>query len=93
MIFDLDLKGSYQKLNLPGVLLAIDILNEKGYKISDKNIRDGLATVSTSTGLMGRWQKLQEKPLIICDTGHNVDGITQVLEQLKMGLKEINSIW
>jgi len=78
----LDLRGSYQKLNLPGVLLALDILKDKGYKISDEQIRKGLATTSASTGLMGRWQKLQDKPLIICDTGHNVDGITQVLGQL-----------
>lgn len=78
----LDLKGIYQKYNLPGVLVAIDILNEKGYHISEKHMREGLAVTSTSTGLMGRWQKIGEKPLIICDTGHNVDGITQVVEQL-----------
>jgi len=84
----LDLRGSYQKLNLPGVLFALDILKTKGYNISEKNIREGLSVSSTSTGLMGRWQKLQEKPLVICDTGHNVDGITQVLEQLKRVKRE-----
>jgi len=78
----LDLNGFYQKYNLPGVLLALDILIEKGYKISDNHIREGLASTSISTGLLGRWQKLHDKPLIICDTGHNVDGITQVLEQI-----------
>ncbi len=79
---NLDLNGIYQKYNLPGVLLAFDILNEKGYDISEKQIREGLAITSSSTGLLGRWQRLQEKPLIICDTGHNVDGITKVLAQL-----------
>ncbi len=80
----LDLKGVYQKYNLPGVLLAIDILRDKGYQISDKQLRDGLAITSSSTGLLGRWQRLQDKPLIICDTGHNVDGITNVLNQLSV---------
>jgi len=84
----LDLRGSYQKLNILGVMLAFDILKEKGYNISDKNIREGLQTASLSTGLMGRWQKLQEKPLIICDTGHNVDGITQITEQLSKVKRE-----
>lgn len=32
---------------------------------------------------MGRWQRLSEKPLIIADTGHNEDGILQVVENLK----------
>ena len=78
----IDLNGSYQKYNLPGVLLAIDILREKGYQISEKQLRDGLTCASASTGLLGRWQKLQDKPLIICDTGHNVDGINHVLLQI-----------
>ena len=32
---------------------------------------------------MGRWQKLQDAPTLICDTGHNVGGITYIVEQLK----------
>lgn len=78
----LDLHGSYQRLNLPAVLLAVDILNEKGFTIEEDKIRAGLAVTSASTGLLGRWQKLNDKPLTICDTGHNVDGITQVLNQI-----------
>ncbi|MHC1705456.1 MAG: folylpolyglutamate synthase/dihydrofolate synthase family protein [Tenuifilaceae bacterium] len=77
-----DLNGVYQKYNLPGVLFAIDILREKGFHLTGKQIKEGLAITSISTGLMGRWQKLQDKPLIICDTGHNIDGITQVVDQI-----------
>ncbi|RPH33671.1 MAG: bifunctional folylpolyglutamate synthase/dihydrofolate synthase [Bacteroidales bacterium] len=80
----LDLNGVYQKYNLPGVILAIDILNQKGYHISEKQLRDGLSITSASTGLLGRWQRLQDKPLIICDTGHNVGGIAHVLTQLNV---------
>lgn len=35
------------------------------------------------TGLQGRWQKLRNSPTIICDTGHNVAGISYIVEQLK----------
>lgn len=80
---DLDLQGSYQKMNIAGVINAVEILNQKGFSISESQMREGLACASSSTGLLGRWQRLQENPTIICDTGHNVDGITQVLEQLK----------
>lgn len=85
---NLDLLGDYQKKNILGVIASIDILKEKGFNISENHIREGLASASTSTGLMGRWQKLQEKPLIICDTGHNVDGITQVLSQISKVKKD-----
>ena len=79
----LDLCGSYQKFNIAGVLQSVDILNENSFAIDEEQIREGLATAAASTGLIGRWQKLQNNPLIICDTGHNVDGITLVMEQLK----------
>ena len=46
-------------------------------------MRSGFARVVELTGLMGRWQKLQESPTLICDTGHNVGGITYITEQLK----------
>jgi len=84
----LDLLGLYQKKNILGVIVSIDILKERGFNISENHIRKGLASASTSTGLMGRWQKLQDKPLIICDTGHNVDGITQVLSQISKVKKD-----
>jgi dihydrofolate synthase/folylpolyglutamate synthase len=80
--WDLDLMGSYQKYNLAGVLASIDILNKIGLSISKNNVAVGLKSVQKSTGLMGRWQKLQDSPKVFCDTGHNVDGITQVLEQI-----------
>ncbi|MDQ3292097.1 MAG: bifunctional folylpolyglutamate synthase/dihydrofolate synthase, partial [Bacteroidota bacterium] len=55
----------------------------KGFTISEQDLLDGVAHVHSLTGFKGRWQILQEKPLIICDTGHNVDGIQQVISQLE----------
>jgi dihydrofolate synthase / folylpolyglutamate synthase len=31
---------------------------------------------------LGRWQIVGHNPLIVCDTGHNEDGIRQVVAQL-----------
>jgi len=83
---ELDLAGIYQKYNLPGVLQALVLLHEKGYHITHTSLRRGLANAKTLTGLKGRWQVLQKSPLIVCDTGHNEDGIKQILKQLE-GLK------
>ncbi len=79
----LDLTGTYQQFNLPGVLQTISVLQDKGYQIPDEAIRKGLASTKTLTGLKGRWQILNSKPLTICDTGHNIDGIKQILQQLQ----------
>jgi len=79
----LDLLGSYQASNLPGILEAIRQLNEIGWSISDQSIHKGLQAVKSSTGLMGRWQLLSTNPRIICDTGHNEDGIKEVMGMLK----------
>lgn len=79
---ELDLLGNYQKNNLPGILQAVEILKEKGYKISDADIAKGLSQVIKNTGLKGRWQILGSSPWIICDTGHNEDGIKYILNQI-----------
>jgi dihydrofolate synthase/folylpolyglutamate synthase len=42
----------------------------------------GFEQVVTNTGIRGRWEILQEKPLCICDTGHNQAGLRMVTEQL-----------
>ncbi|MEJ8802429.1 bifunctional folylpolyglutamate synthase/dihydrofolate synthase [Pontibacter sp. H249] len=80
---ELDLTGSYQKYNLPGVLQVLALLQEKGYSIPEEALRAGLAKAKSITGLKGRWQKLNDSPLTICDTGHNEDGIKQILQQLE----------
>lgn len=80
---EIDLLGNYQRDNIPGVLKSIEILSGKGFLLSNEALMEGFRNVQTLTGLMGRWQKLSENPLIYCDTGHNVDGIKYVVEQLR----------
>ncbi|MHB1278392.1 MAG: bifunctional folylpolyglutamate synthase/dihydrofolate synthase, partial [Bacteroidia bacterium] len=79
----LDLMGKYQVANLPGVLEALYQLNSKGFPCDEESIIKGLSHVQSATGLMGRWQQLSEKPRVICDTGHNEDGIREVVRMLE----------
>ena len=78
-----ELQGLYQLKNTRTILTALPLLKEAGYRIDERSVRSGFARVCELTGLMGRWQKLQESPTLICDTGHNVGGITYIVEQLK----------
>mgnify|MGYP002630441445 CR=1 FL=1 len=78
-----DLKGDYQIHNIKTVLQSIAILKTKGFSISEENIKNGLQKVVENTGLLGRWQTLKEQPKVICDTGHNKEGLYYVFKQLK----------
>ena len=78
-----ELKGIYQEKNKRTLLTALPLLKEVGYRIDEECVREGFAHVVELTGLMGRWQKLHDHPTLICDTGHNIGGITYVVEQLR----------
>lgn len=75
------LMGNYQQKNLTTAICALDLLREK-FNLSDDDIREGISKVISNTHLMGRWQIINEAPLTIADTGHNVAGITEVVQQL-----------
>lgn len=77
------LKGKYQVKNIPGICTAIDIMKNKGYSIQTNHVLEGFMRVKEITGLKGRWEILSRKPLIICDTAHNEDGLKHVMNQLK----------
>ncbi|KEQ29711.1 dihydrofolate synthase [Pedobacter antarcticus 4BY] len=78
----LQLTGTYQLKNILGVIQSVLTLRDNGYDIPDTAVREGLTATTDLTGLQGRWQTLQENPLIICDTGHNLAGIKEVLENI-----------
>ncbi len=88
------LKGFYQQKNIIGVVSVIDRLNEKGFTISEKNVREGIEKVVSLTGLKGRWQKLGEYPLIIADTGHNEGGVRELMKQIKaQRFESLHIVW
>ncbi|MFT7073543.1 MAG: dihydrofolate synthase/folylpolyglutamate synthase [Patiriisocius sp.] len=81
-LYDSDLKGNYQKLNQRTVLVSIKELRKQGWKISEEHLKKGLQSVVKNTGLLGRWQQLKNKPLVIADTAHNREGLELTMEQL-----------
>lgn len=79
----LDLNGWYQSKNIISVLYAVDILVSKEFNIRAPVVEAALKKVKQITGLRGRWDVIQQHPVIITDVAHNAEGIEQVLKQLK----------
>jgi dihydrofolate synthase/folylpolyglutamate synthase len=78
-----ELIGKYQLKNIKGVLKSVEVLNQKGFKITKEAIENGISNVVKLTGLKGRFQVLNQKPLLICDTAHNEHGLREVLKHIK----------
>lgn len=76
-----ELCGDYQAKNMNTILNAVKYLTLA--KNKGTSIKYGISHVTELTGLMGRWQKIQDKPLVICDTGHNVGGWQYLAPQIK----------
>lgn len=78
------LNGIYQLKNLATVFSAIKVVNNRTtFKVSDEALKKGIENICKLTGLRGRWELLSDKPKIIADTGHNVQGIQVIVNQLK----------
>lgn len=80
--YESDLKGEYQIKNRKTVLAAIDVIRRRDFEISDEALAEGFKNVTKNTGLHGRWEVLQEQPKVICDTGHNKEGLQYAMAQL-----------
>jgi dihydrofolate synthase/folylpolyglutamate synthase len=77
--FSCNLTGPYQAKNIGGVLACIDELNKHDFAISEVHIQSGMQNIKQNTGFKGRWYKLQDYPLVMCDTAHNKDGLQQIM--------------
>ncbi len=78
-----ELTGEYQKKNIATVLQAIEVLKKNSNLIiQNSELNQGLARVVTNTHLHGRWQKIGDAPLTICETAHNAPGIDSMLGKL-----------
>jgi dihydrofolate synthase / folylpolyglutamate synthase len=75
------LGGDYQEKNLKTLFQTFSVLRAE-FNLSSENLIEGIKKVIKNTGLQGRWQILGRDPLIICDTGHNKEGLEFVTRQL-----------
>ena len=80
--YDSDLKGDYQLENIATCVGALRELQKKGWRILEKNIKNGIKNCAANTKILGRWHILNRKPLTICDTAHNEDGVVKIVKQI-----------
>lgn len=80
--FESDLQGTYQSKNIKTAIQAIKELQLQDYTITNSNLKKGLLNVVKNTGLLGRWQVLNTQPKVVCDTGHNKEGLTYLMKQI-----------
>jgi dihydrofolate synthase/folylpolyglutamate synthase len=76
------LEGDYQSKNLQTLFQAVSIL-KRSFDLSESSVLSGLRNIVINTGIKGRWQILNTKPLTICDAGHNKEGLEYVLRQIR----------
>ncbi len=81
----LPLAGGHQLQNLKLALLAADLLKlHAGFgRITPASVGKGLRGVRSFSGLRGRFEVLQNSPLIIADVAHNPDGTARLAEGLR----------
>lgn len=78
-----ELSGDYQERNMNTILCACNILKQMNIIKNDDVIAKGLTNICKNTGLLGRWQTIQNNPTVVCDTGHNVGGWNYLAPQIK----------
>lgn len=86
----MDLQGAYQEKNLRTVLAAVSTLLASVPELSEalavsgmENVVSAIEHTAVRTGFRGRWEKLSDNPLIICDIGHNAHGLKYNFAQLQ----------
>ncbi len=78
IVIECPLIGDYQQNNIKTVIGCLPFLKQ----INHANLLRGIKNTISNTGLMGRWQVLGHKPLVICDIGHNTHGLKWVVNQI-----------
>ncbi len=85
----INLKGKKQIYNASLCIECIEILKNKGYKISEDSLRKALKTVIHR----GRFEKMCDEPIIIFDGAHNELAIENFLNSVKMYYKNEKKIY
>ncbi|WP_428660907.1 bifunctional folylpolyglutamate synthase/dihydrofolate synthase [Runella sp.] len=80
---ELDLIGKYQLKNVAGVWQSVELLNQPGFHLPLEAVKSGMANCTTLTSFKGRWQVVQEKPMIVADVAHNYGGLSEIVQQIQ----------
>lgn len=79
--FTSDLKGNYQQQNIHTSVVGLSQL--KSFKLDLEVIKEGLLNVIYNTGIQGRWQTLNDKPRVVVDVAHNIEGLQFIVPQIE----------
>ncbi len=79
----MDLQAAIQAKNLRTVLSALEILRPAFPSLSDEGIVEGIVHTARNMGFHGRWERLQERPTVIADIGHNAHALRHNFAQLQ----------
>ena len=79
--YDSDLKGMYQRKNISVALKAVSLL--KDIQIDYQLVDKGVKNIKKNTRFYGRWDLISHNPDVVIDVAHNIDGIKEVLSQIK----------
>ena len=79
----MDLQAAIQVKNLRTLLSALEILRPAFPSLSDEGIVEGIVHTARNMGFHGRWERLQERPTVIADIGHNAHALRHNFAQLQ----------
>ena len=75
--------GTFQLGNLLTAIETVNILREKGYAVTDEAIENGISDFT----LPARTEKVNSKPLIILDGGHNEASVSALRDTVRKYLQ------
>jgi dihydrofolate synthase/folylpolyglutamate synthase len=75
----MDLQGACQKHNLRTVLAALDVLD---VPFDRACVAEAIERTAARTDFHGRWERIMEDPMVICDIGHNEHGLKLNMKRL-----------
>ena len=76
---EIRLLGTYQPKNASLVITAMDILNARGFKITEENIRRGIKSAVWHS----RFEVISKTPTVIFDGAHNPEGISAACDSIR----------
>ena len=77
--FVLSMIGDYQVYNALNALTVLEILKNKGWNITTEAVLKGLQEVRFT----GRFEIMHRNPIIVIDGGHNIEGITSFVNNIR----------
>lgn len=75
----MDLQGACQKHNLRTVLAALGVLD---VPFDRACVAEAIERTAARTDFHGRWERIMEDPVVICDIGHNEHGLKLNMKRL-----------